>query len=383
LYLPCRPGALMCIAFVDPGNLEADLQTGATTGYRLLWVLLWSTTMGYLLQARQILSPGWLCCLPSLAARLGVATGKHLAEHCREQYPPGVRHVLWVMAELAIIGSDIQEVIGTSIALLLLSRGAVPLWGGVLLAAAAAYTLLFLERLGVRYLEVVFELLIAGARVLCSWLAARLATDRGCRAGLALPSLPRAAIPTACGLLGAIIMPHNLFLHSALVHSSRQRPRADHGPAVPQESVLYYNIEAGMALLVTLFINVCVISVFARGFFGRGGEEEIGLANAGEYLGATFGKHMVVIWAVGLLAAGQSSTMTGTYAGQFVMGGFLNLKISAAMRTLVTRGVAICPTLLVALSARSDATRLDTLNQWINILQSVQLPFAVIPVRAL
>ncbi|KAL4428517.1 hypothetical protein ABPG75_002606 [Micractinium tetrahymenae] len=376
LLLHVGPGALMCIAFVDPGNLEADLQTGAGTGYQLLWVLLWSTTMGGLLQ--------------SLAARLGVATGKHLAEHCREQYPPGVRHVLWLMAELAIIGSDIQEVIGTAIALLLLTGGGIPLWGGVLLAAAGAYTMLFLERLGVRWLEALFQALIAVMSVAMGLLFFLVDIPYGEVAkGLAVPSLSRAAIPTACGLLGAIIMPHNLFLHSALVHSREIDGPADgamparRSMAAKKESVLYYNIESALALVATLFINVCVISVFARGFFGRKTEEEIGLANAGAYLGATFGRHMSAIWAVGLLAAGQSSTMTGTYAGQFVMGGFLNLKISAGMRTLVTRGVAICPTLLVALSARSDSTKLDSLNQYINILQSVQLPFAVIPLLLL
>ncbi|PRW44606.1 metal transporter Nramp3 [Chlorella sorokiniana] len=362
----------MCIAYIDPGNLEADLQTGATTGYQLLWVLLWSTAMGGLLQ--------------SLAARLGVATGKHLAEHCREQYPPGVRHVLWLMAEMAIIGSDIQEVIGTALALLLLSGGAMPLWAGVLVAAASAYLMLFLERLGVRYLEVLFELLIAVMSVSMGLLFFHVDIPYPeVLRGLAVPSLSRSAIPTACGLLGAIIMPHNLFLHSALVHSrpiegsGRSGVPMRRSDSAKRESVLYYNIESGLALVVTLFINVAVISIYARGFFGRKTSEEIGLANAGEYLGSTFGKQMAIIWAVGLLAAGQSSTMTGTYAGQWVMGGFLDLKLSTGLRMLVTRGVAICPTLFVALSARSDSTRLDVLNQWINILQSVQLPFAVIP----
>lgn len=372
LLLHMGPGALMCIAYIDPGNLEADLQTGATTGYQLLWVLLWSTAMGGLLQ--------------SLAARLGVATGKHLAEHCREQYPPGVRHALWLMAEMAIIGSDIQEVIGTALALLLLSGGAMPLWAGVVVAAASAYLMLFLERLGVRYLEVLFELLIAVMSVSMGLLFFQIDIPYPeVLRGLAVPSLSRSAIPTACGLLGAIIMPHNLFLHSALVHSrpiegsGRSGVPVRRSDAAKKESVLYYNIESGLALIVTLFINVAVISIYARGFFGRKASDEIGLANAGEYLGSTFGKQMAIIWGVGLLAAGQSSTMTGTYAGQWVMGGFLDLKLSTGLRMLVTRGVAICPTLFVALTARSDSTRLDVLNQWINILQSVQLPFAVIP----
>lgn len=363
------PGFLMCIAFVDPGNLEADLQTGAHTGYSLLWLLLWSTAMGMLLQ--------------SLAARLGVVTGRHLAQHCREKYPLPVRITLWLMAELAIIGSDIQEVIGAAIALLLLSGGTLPLWVGVIIAAVGAYLLLLLEKFGSRWLEVLFQLLVASLAVTMSILFfdAQVPYAEVVR-GLVVPRLDAGSLPLAAALLGSIVMPHNLFLHSALVHD-RRLPRSYRHLGL-RESLYYYNIESLIALCVTLGINVAVISVFARGFHGHKHEaDKIGLENAGKYLGKRFGRHMQFVWALGLLAAGQSSTMTGTYAGQFVMSGYLNLKMNAATRALLTRAVALGPTLLVALTTRENSRGLDVLSQWINVLQSVQLPFAIIPLLAL
>lgn len=358
----------MCIAYIDPGNLEADLQTGAQTGYSLLWVLLWSTLLGFLLQ--------------SLAAKLGCVTGRHLAQHCRDQYSRPVRIVLWLMAEFAIIGSDIQEVIGTAIALLLLSQGAIPLWAGVIVAAVAAYVLLFLEKLGIRWLEVFFQLLIAVMAVSMGALAfyAGVPSAEVIR-GLVVPTLPASAMPTAAGLIGAIIMPHNLYLHGALVHNRALPPSMR--SCGQRESLYYYNMEAAFALGITLCINTAVISVFSKGFYGRKHGAEIGLENAGQFLGRRFGAHMQWIWAVGLLAAGQSSTMTGTYAGQFVMDGFLNLKIPALQRALITRAVALAPTLLVAIKANGQSFQLDWLNQALNILQAVQLPFAVVPLLAL
>lgn len=363
------PGFLMCIAFVDPGNLEADLQTGAHTGYSLLWLLLWSTAMGMLLQ--------------SLATRLGVVTGRHLAQHCRAKYPLPVRITLWLMAELAIIGSDIQEVIGAAIALLLLSGGTLPLWAGVIIAAVGAYLLLLLEKFGSRWLEVLFQLLVASLAVTMGILFfdAQVPYAEVVR-GLVVPHLDGRSVPLAAALLGSIVMPHNLFLHSALVHDRRLPQSCRHLGL--RESLYYYNLEALIALCVTLGINVAVISVFAKGFHGHKQEaDKIGLENAGKYLGKRFGRHMEIIWAIGLLAAGQSSTMTGTYAGQFVMSGYLNLKMNAATRALLTRAVALGPTLLVALTTRDNSRGLDVLSQWINVLQSVQLPFAIIPLLAL
>ena len=361
----------MCIAYVDPGNLEADLQTGVGTGYKLLWVLLYSTVLGGVLQ--------------SLAAKLGVATSRHLAQHCRDMYGPGpMRILLWLMAELAIIGSDIQEVIGTSLAVLLLTGGAIKLYQGVLVGAVGAYVLLFLEKFGLRWLEAFFQVLV-GVLAVCMtalFFVAKVPCGRVLE-GLAVPRLDAASVSTATGLLGAVLMPHNLFLHSALVHE-RGVPAAARSTA--KRSLFFYKVEAGIALVVTLVINVAVIGVFAHGF-GEGGEREdppeIGLYYAGTFLSARFGGAMGMVWALGLLAAGISSTMTGTYAGQFVMSGFLNLKMGTLQRALVTRAVALVPTVAVALMFDEDgsgtATSLDRMNQWLNILQSVQLPFAIIP----
>lgn len=364
------PGFLMCIAYIDPGNLGADLATGATTGYRLLWVLLYSTLLGGLLQ--------------SLAAKLGVSTSRHLAQHCRQIYPGAMRYVLWLMAELAIVGSDVQEVIGTSLAVMLLSGGAITLWQGVLVGAVGAYALLFLEKFGVGYLESFFQVLV-GLLALCMTALFFVAKVPYLSVldGLAVPRLDAASLSTATGLLGAVIMPHNLFLHSALVHE-RGLPPSYRSTA--KRSLVYYKVEAFLALVVTLVINVSVISVFAHGFYRQGSElphDPIGLANAGAYLAEKFGAGMGVVWALGLLSAGVSSTMTGTYAGQFVMSGFLELRIGPLRRAALTRAVALVPTLAVALAfdqtTSGGSSSLDTLNQWLNILQSVQLPFAIIP----
>jgi NRAMP (natural resistance-associated macrophage protein)-like metal ion transporter len=358
----------MCIAYIDPGNLEADLQTGAQTGYALLWLLLFSTACGFLLQ--------------SLSAKLGVATGRHLAQHCRSRYARPLRIMLWLMAETAIIGSDVQEVIGTAVALSLLTGGAMPLWAGVVAAAVSAYLFLFLERLGVRWLEAFFQALV-GIMALtfgALFFYADVPYAEVAR-GFLVPSLPPAALPTAAALIGSILMPHNLFLHSALVHN-RAMP-ASMRSAPLSETLWYYTLESGASLFITLCINTAVISVFAKGFFGASAPGDIGLENAGQYLAGRFGQVMAGVWGVGLLAAGQSSTMTGTYAGQFVMSGYLNIRMKPSHRALLTRAVAVGPTLAVALAARKDSTRLDALNQWLNILQAVQLPFAVIPLLAL
>eukprot|EP00889_Picochlorum_renovo_P006968 jgi/Picre1/33998/NNA_001475.t1 len=316
------PGFLMCIAYIDPGNLEADLQTGVGTGYSLLWVLLWSTVLGGVLQ--------------SLAAKLGVSTSMHLAQHCRTVYPRYMRYILWVMAELAIIGSDIQEVIGSSLALMLLTGGAMPLWLGVVIGAVTAYLLLFLEKFGLKWLEGFFQMLVGilGVCMAVLFFVAKVPYGRVLH-GLAVPTLSIESLPTATGLLGAIIMPHNLFLHSALVH---ERGIPVEYRSTAKHSLWYYKLESAFALFVTLGINTAVISVFSHGFHKEGeATADIGLFNAGQFLGDKYGPAMALVWAIGLLAAGQSSTMTGTYAGQFVMSGFLNLKMGPYKRALLTR----------------------------------------------
>ncbi|KAF8673699.1 hypothetical protein HU200_048448 [Digitaria exilis] len=364
------PGFLMCIAFLDPGNLEGDLQAGAAAGYQLLWLLLWATVMGALVQL--------------LSARLGVATGKHIAELCREEYPPWATRALWVMTELALVGADIQEVIGSAIAIKILSGGTVPLWGGVVITALDCFIFLFLENYGVRKLEAFFAVLIATMAVSFAIMFGETKpSGKELLIGLVVPKLSSKTIKQAVGIVGCIIMPHNVFLHSALVQS---RKIDTNNKSRVQEAVYYYNIESILALIVSFFINICVTTVFAKGFYGSEKADNIGLENAGQYLQEKYGTAffpILYIWAIGLLASGQSSTITGTYAGQFVMGGFLNLRLKKWLRAMITRSFAIIPTMIVALFFDTEDPTMDILNEGLNVLQSIQIPFALIPLITL
>ncbi|GFY86024.1 NRAMP metal ion transporter 2 [Actinidia rufa] len=346
LWLFTGPGFLMSIAFLDPGNLEGDLQAGAIAGYSLLWLLLWATAMGLLIQL--------------LSARVGVATGRHLAELCREEYPYWAGLLLWLMAELALIGADIQEVIGSAIAIKILSRGALPLWAGVVITASDCFVFLFLENYGTPS-----------------------PVEKNFILGLLIPRLSSKTIRQAVGVVGCVIMPHNVFLHSALVQSRKIDPdKKGH----VQEALNYYSIESSVALLISFMINLFVTTVFAKGFYGTKQANNIGLVNAGQYLEEKYGGGLfpiLYIWGIGLLAAGQSSTITGTYAGQFIMGGFLNLRLKKWLRALITRSCAIVPTMIVALIFNRSEASLDVLNEWLNVLQSIQIPFALIPLLTL
>ncbi|XP_038721596.1 metal transporter Nramp3-like [Tripterygium wilfordii] len=370
LWLFTGPGFLMSIAFLDPGNLEGDLQAGAIAGYSLLWLLLLATAMGLLVQL--------------LAARLGVATGRHLAELCREEYPTWAGMVLWVMAEVALIGADIQEVIGSAIAIRILSDGFIPLWAGVIITALDCFIFLFLENYGVRKLEAVFAVLIATMALSFAWMFGDAKPSaKDILLGIVVPKLSSRTIKQAVGVVGCIIMPHNVFLHSALVQSRE----IDHSKKFRvQEALKYYSIESTLALLVSFIINLFVTTVFAKGFYGTDLADNIGLENAGTYLQEKYGSGIfpiLYIWGIGLLAAGQSSTITGTYAGQFIMGGFLDLRLKKWLRALITRSCAILPTIAVALIFDSSEGTLDVVNEWLNVLQSVQIPFALIPLLCL
>ncbi|KAJ4966320.1 hypothetical protein NE237_018169 [Protea cynaroides] len=366
LWLFTGPGFLMSIAFLDPGNLEGDLQSGAIAGYSLLWLLMWATAMGLLIQ--------------SLSARLGVATGRHLAELCREEYPSWAGYLLWIMTELALIGSDIQEVIGSAIAIQILSNGILPLWAGVLITAFDCFIFLFLENYGVRKLEAFFAVLIGTMALSFAWMFGDTKpSGKELVLGVLVPKLSSKTIHQAVGVVGCVIMPHNVFLHSALVQS---RKVEIHKKGRVQEAINYYNIESTVALVISFIINVFVTTVFAKAFYGTDKADSIGLVNAGQFLQEKYGGErfpILYIWAIGLLAAGQSSTLTGTYAGQFIMGGFLNLRLKKWMRSLITRSFAIIPTITVALVFDSSEATLDVLNEWLNVLQSVQIPFALIP----
>ncbi|OEL36242.1 Metal transporter Nramp6 [Dichanthelium oligosanthes] len=370
LWLFTGPGFLMSIAFLDPGNLEGDLQAGAAAGDTLLWLLMWATAMGLLVQL--------------LAARLGVATGRHLAELCRDEYPDWARRALWLMAEVAVVGADIQEVIGSAIAIKILSKGYLPLWAGVVITALDCFIFLSLENYGVRKLEAVFAFLIATMAISFAWMFTDTKPNgKDLLIGILVPKLSSRTIRQAVGVVGCVIMPHNVFLHSALVQSRKIDQNKEYQV---REALRYYSIESTIALAISFMINLFVTTVFAKGFYGSKEAGNIGLENAGQYLQEKFGGGffpILYIWGIGLLAAGQSSTITGTYAGQFIMGGFLNLRLKKWVRALITRSFAIVPTIVVALFFDASDSALDVLNEWLNVLQSIQIPFALIPLITL
>ncbi|CAK8697302.1 unnamed protein product [Clavelina lepadiformis] len=383
------PGFLMSIAYLDPGNIESDLQSGAVAGFQLLWVLLLATLMGLLMQR--------------LSLRLGVVSGLHLAEVCNRQYRKVPRIMLWLMIEIAIVGSDMQEVIGSAIAFFLLSGGAIPLWAGVLITAIDAFVFLLLDKYGLRKLEAFFAFLITIMAVTFGYEYVTVAPDQvQVIFGTLVPHCNNCGekqLLQAVGIIGAVIMPHNMYLHSALV-KSRDVNRAK--PRDVREANFYFLVESSVALLVSFIINLFVVSVFAEAFYGKTNVQlnatcsnvtnipiphnvfpinnetiSTDIYKGGIMLGCFFGPAAYYIWAIGILAAGESSTMTGTYSGQFVMEGFLDLHWSRAKRIILTRSIAICPTLFLALF--SDITYLSKLNDLLNVLQSFLLPFALVP----
>ncbi|XP_019737478.1 natural resistance-associated macrophage protein 2-like isoform X2 [Hippocampus comes] len=382
------PGFLMSIAYLDPGNIESDLQSGAKAGFKLLWVLLGATVVGLLLQR--------------MSARLGAVTGMHLAQVCHRHYRTVPRVLLWLMVELAIVGSDMQEVIGCAIAFNLLSSGRIPLWGGVLITVVDTFAFLFLDKYGLRRLEAFFALLIAVMAVAFGYEYVTVRPDQSqLLMGMFVPSCQGCGavqLGQAVGIVGAVIMPHNIYLHSALV-KSREVDRSSKKRI--SEANKYFFVESCAALLVSFIINVFVVAVFAEAFYERTNAQvnhvcnrtgsphshlfpldnrtlEVDIYKGGAVLGCFFGPAALYVWAVGILAAGQSSTMTGTYSGQFVMEGFLNLRWSRFARVSLTRSLAIVPTLLVAVF--QDVRHLTGMNDFLNVLQSMQLPFALIPV---
>ncbi|XP_054939223.1 natural resistance-associated macrophage protein 1 isoform X3 [Physeter macrocephalus] len=343
------PGFLMSIAFLDPGNIESDLQAGAVAGFKLLWVLLWATVLGLLCQR--------------LAARLGVVTGKDLGEVCHLYYPKVPRTLLWLTIELAIVGSDMQEVIGTAIAFNLLSAGRIPLWGGVLITIVDTFFFLFLDNYGLRKLEAFFGFLITIMALTFGYeyVVARPAQGALLR-GLFLPSCPGCGQPEllqAVGIIGAIIMPHNIYLHSALVKSREidRTRRAD-----IREANMYFLIEATIALSVSFFINLFVVAVFGQAFYQQTNQAAFNVcANSSLH-------DYAKIFPMNNL----------TVAVDIYQGGFLKLRWSRFARVLLTRSCAILPTMLVAVFR--DLRDLSGLNDLLNVLQSLLLPFAVLPI---
>lgn len=358
-------GLMMSVAYLDPGNLEANIQAGVQSGFRLLWwFALCSLVFGYTFQA--------------MAARLGVVTGQDLAKHCGEEYPRTARVLLWLMMEIAIIGADIQETIGSSIALHILSGEVISLWAGCLIISVSAFILLLLERFGLKQLEAVFAVFIAlmGVSLGINFFQAHIPAKK-VLTGLLVPTIPRDAWPVAVGALGALVMPYNIYFHSSLVSLKKPNGEAEQHDDHKRTRLFLHNMESIAMLAVAFIINLFVVCVFAQAFYGT--EEVMGLETAGKHLGESYGVAFKYMWAVGLLASGQVGTIGLTYAGQLIMTGMLRLEVLAWQRMVATRLCALVPTLLLAVVFEASH-KFDLVAHILNIVQSLQIPFALIPV---
>lgn len=353
------PAYLVSVGYMDPGNWATDIAGGSEFGYRLIWVLLMSNLMALVLQ--------------SLAARLGIVQGRDLAQCNREMYPKGINFVLYILAELAIAACDLAEVLGMAIGLNLLLG--IPLLYGVLFTLLDTFLLLYLQRLGMRKLEAFIITLISiiGLCFLTEMFFAKPSIP-GILQGF-VPSLPGpGALYIAIGIIGATVMPHNLYLHSALVQTRKV------GRDVPslKKAIKLNTIDSGIALNLAFFVNAAILILAAATFFRSGMHGVASLQDAHRLLAPLLGnKWASHLFAIALIAAGQSSTVTGTLAGQIVMEGYLRLRLNAWLRRLITRVLAIVPAVLViVIAGDAEAEGLLVLSQ---VILSMQLAFAVIP----
>ena len=351
------PAYLVSVGYMDPGNWATDIEGGARFGYMLLWVLLMSNLMALLLQ--------------TLATRLGVVTGHDLAQGCRREYPPAVRTTLWGLTELAVAATDLAEALGTIVALNLLFG--IPLLGGCIITAFDTLLFLVLQRFGIRKLEAFIVMLVATVG-LCFVVEVVLAKpDMAAMAAGFVPHMNGAALFVAIGIIGATVMPHNLYLHSSLVQS-----RGVSNTVTGKRQACRFNlVDSTVALNAAFFVNAAILVTAAANFHSRGivvTQLEQAHLLLGNVLGHTIAP---AAFAVALLAAGQSSTITGTISGQIVMEGFLNLRFAPWLRRLVTRLLALAPAVVViAISGSEGIYRLLVLSQ---VVLSLQLPFAIIP----
>jgi manganese transport protein len=355
------PGYLVAVGYMDPGNWATDLAGGSAFGYTLLTVILMSNLMAILLQG--------------LSSKLGIVTGRDLAQACRDHYSPGVNFALWILCEIAIAACDLAEVIGTAIALNLLFG--IPLHWGVIITALDVLVILLLQQRGFRLLEALVITLVATVGVCFLYQIILAKPDAG--------DVMRGFIPTTeilknremlyigIGILGATVMPHNLYLHSSIV----QTRRYDETPSGRKEAVRYAFVDSTIALSFALFINAAILIVSAATFHTTGRTEVAEIQDAYKLLTPLLGGGASVAFALALLASGQNSTLTGTLAGQIVMEGFLNIRLRPWLRRLITRAIAIVPAAITAiLYGASGTAKLLVLSQ---VILSLQLSFAVFP----
>src|SRR5438552_3378595 len=356
------PGYLVAVGYMDPGNWATDLAGGAQYGYTLLSVIMISNLMAILLQA--------------LALRLGIASGRDLAQACRDSYSKPTTIFLWILCEIAIAACDLAEVIGAAIALNLLFK--LPMLWGVILTALDVLIVLYVQHRGFRYVEALvigLIVLIAGSFAIELWLA------RPEMAALAVGFIPRSEIVRnpdmlyiAIGILGATVMPHNLYLHSSIVQTRKYGDTFENRA----EAIRFASIDSAIALMFALFINAAILMMAAATFHGTGHESVAEIGDAYQLLSPLLGTTLAsVLFAVALLCSGQNATLTGTLAGQIVMEGFINLRLRPWLRRLITRLIAIVPAIIViALYGERGTGPLIILSQ---VILSLQLPFAVFP----
>ena len=373
------PAYLVSVGYMDPGNWATDLAGGARFGYQLVWVLVMSNLMAVLLQ--------------TLSARLGVVTGKDLAQACRDEYPPWLSVPLWLLCEIAIVACDLAEVLGAAIGLKLLFG--LPILWGVLITALDVLLLLALSRFGIRRLEAVIIVLIATIGICFAIemalshpsLAAVLSGvvprgedgtftlfRRGGHGGLSVLGLTGDSLYIAMGILGATVMPHNLYLHSALVQSRA----VEHSEAGKRHACRMNLVDSAVALNCALFVNGAILVLAAAAFHSSGHQDVARLEDAHHLLAPLLGTSAAsVLFAVALLSSGQASTITGTLAGQIVMEGFLRIRIRPWLRRVISRVLAIIPAVIfIALRGTGAVDELLVFSQ---VVLSLQLSFAVIP----
>lgn len=357
------PGFLISVGYMDPGNWATDIAGGSRFGYTLLFAIMLSNLMAILLQ--------------SLSLKLGVVTERDLAQLCHEEYGAKVSFVLWIMAEIAIAACDLAEVIGSAIALQLLFH--IPLFWGVLITGTDVLLILLLQRWGFRYVEALVIALIGS--IIALFGVQMLMSHPNYGSALHSLLIPSPSILTngamlyiAIGILGATVMPHNLYLHSSIVQSRRYQRT----PEGKREAVHLANVDSALALTVALFVNAAILVVAAAVFHRSGHYEVAAIQEAFKLLSPLVGAASAsTLFAIALLASGQNSSITGTLAGQVVMEGFIHLRLSPWLRRLLTRSLAILPTILVVAVAGEHGTEeLLILSQ---VILSFQLSFAVIP----
>jgi manganese transport protein len=353
------PAYLVSVGYMDPGNWATDLQGGAKFGYQLIWVLLMSNLMALLLQ--------------SLSARLGIVRRRDLAQANRETYPPLVNFCLYILAELAIAACDLAEVLGMAIGIHLLTG--LPLMWGTIITVLDTFLFLILQRYGIRKMEAFIICLVAiiGGSFLVEILLAK--PDMGeVVKGFVPTALNHEALYIAVGIIGATVMPHNLYLHSALVQT---RKISNDNKGI-RRALKYNLIDSTIALNAAFFVNAAILVLAASVFFSTGNTDVAQIQDAHKLLQPLLGNKMApILFAVALIAAGQSSTLTGTLAGQIVMEGYLQLRINPWLRRLLTRLIAIVPAVLVIMIYGEE--KVDALLVFSQVILSLQLGFAVIP----